>query len=145
LSFSFDDFDVPVRSAAVSYIEKALQHIHIPLQVDSLFSGAGLMDVGFLQVRIDVVFAAEQNRNAVKTYRENIGKHILQADITKIDKTRFTSPVMIGGSPCQGFSNANRYTNYLDNPNNRLVRSYIGAVKANKNRKVFVLEMYLIC
>lgn len=140
LSLSFDDLDVPVRSEAVSYIEEVLQHIHIPLQVDSLFSGAGLMDVGFLQAGFDVVFAVEQNLNAVKTYRENIGKHILQADITKMDKARFTSPVMIGGSPCQGFSNANRYTNYLDNPNNQLVRTYIESVKANKNCKVFVLE-----
>ena len=39
-----------------------------------------------------------------------------------------------------GFSNSNRNTNYLDNPNNRLVREYIDAVKSNQNCKVFVLE-----
>lgn len=30
--------------------------------------------------------------------------------------------------------------NYLDNPNNHLIRSYIDAVKSNKDCKVFVLE-----
>ncbi|WP_197186625.1 DNA cytosine methyltransferase [Brevibacillus agri] len=48
--------------------------------------------------------------------------HVVQADIKTFDKSRITkAPVMIGGSPCQGFSNSNRYTNYLDNPNNKLV------------------------
>ncbi|MGP4070373.1 DNA cytosine methyltransferase [Halobacillus sp. B29] len=49
---------------------------------------------------------------------------------------------MIGGSPCQGFSNSNRKKgkNYLDDPNNKLVKEYIKSIKANENCQVFVLE-----
>lgn len=141
LTFSFDDYiHHPAKTAALSYIGKALSYLHIPLQLDSLFSGAGMMDLGFIKEGFDVLFAVENNPDAVRTYRTNIGPHIHQADMTKIDKRRFTAPVMIGGSPCQGFSNANRHSNFLDNPNNKLVRAYIDAVKANKNCKVFCLE-----
>ncbi|WP_414858882.1 DNA cytosine methyltransferase [Paenibacillus sp. Soil787] len=41
---------------------------------------------------------------------------------------------------CQGFSNSNRYTNFLDNPNNFLVKHYIESIKANENCKIFCLE-----
>lgn len=140
LSFSFDEIEYPARSTNVQYMERAIQNLHIPLQVDCLFAGAGLFDYGFLKSGYEIMFAVEMNPDAVKTYRANIGNHILQKDVTKVDTNRYSSPIMIGGSPCQGFSNSNRYTNYLDNPNNRLVRSYIDAVKANKNCKVFVLE-----
>ncbi|MEX3617789.1 DNA cytosine methyltransferase [Paenibacillus glucanolyticus] len=127
--------DIPYKS-----IRQALQHLYIPLQIDSLFSGAGLMDFAFAQAGFDIAFAIEKDADAVRTYRHNLGDHIHHGDITQIDRAYFTSPVMIGGSPCQGFSNSNRNTNYLDNPNNRLVREYIDAVKSNQNCKVFVLE-----
>ncbi|WP_307440845.1 MULTISPECIES: DNA cytosine methyltransferase [unclassified Paenibacillus] len=70
---------------------------------------------GFLESGFDVVFALELDEDAVKTYRHNIGLHIFNGDITKFDKSAITKArVMIGGSPCQGFSNSNRYTNFLD-------------------------------
>ena len=49
-------------------------------------------------------------------------------------------PIIFGGSPCQGFSNSNRISNFLENPNNLLVREYIKTIQANENVKVFVLE-----
>lgn len=141
LSFTFDEWiEEPIKSTALSYIGKALSYLHIPLQLDSLFSGAGMMDMGFIEAGFDVLMAVEMDPGAVKTYRANIGSHIQQADMSKIDKGRFTAPVMIGGTPCQGMSQANRRTNFLDNPNNKLLRAYIDAVKANKNCKVFCLE-----
>jgi DNA (cytosine-5)-methyltransferase 1 len=139
LSFSFAE-ESRYQPSSLAYIHSALKHLHIPLLIDSLFTGAGLMDIGFMKAGFEVAFAVELNGDAVKTYSANLGKHIMQADITEVEKERFTSPIMIGGSPCQGFSNSNRYTNFLDNPNNKLLRAYIDAVKANKNCQVFVLE-----
>ncbi|WNC17934.1 DNA cytosine methyltransferase [Brevibacillus brevis] len=129
------------RPSRLYSIQKKLNQLAIPLQVASLFSGAGIMDVGFQQAGFDLVFALEHDEDAVQTYRYNLGGHVVQADIKTFDKSRITkAPVMIGGSPCQGFSNSNRYTNYLDNPNNKLVREFIDAVKTNENAQVFVLE-----
>lgn len=36
--------------------------------------------------------------------------------------------VVIGGPPCQGFSNANRQKNYLISGNNQLVKEYARAI-----------------
>lgn len=124
-------------------IEKGLKNIKIPLQLISLFSGAGVMDMGFVEEGFDITFALEIEEDAVLTYRENHGDHVELGDITKFDKKRFNdiaSPVMIGGSPCQGFSSSNRQTNFLDNPNNLLVKEFIDSIKANSNCQVFVLE-----
>ena len=128
---------------SVKTIEKGLKNLKIPLQLISLFSGAGIMDIGWVQEGFDISFALELNEEAVQTYRANHGNHIEQGDITKVDKSRFGqigSPVMIGGSPCQGFSQSNRHTNYLDNPNNLLVKEYIDSIKANPHCLLFVLE-----
>lgn len=112
------------------------------IKVASLFSGAGLMDLGFLQEGgFDIIFALDIDKDACETYKYNIGNHILCNDINNIDKNSIPKvPIMIGGPPCQGFSNANRINNYLDNPKNALVKQYIEAIKANKECKVFVLE-----
>lgn len=113
------------------------------LRVASLFSGAGMMDLGFLQEEFSIEFALEYNEKdtgANETYAHNIGDHILREDIRELNKSLIPNvDVLIGGSPCQGFSNSNRYTHFLDNPNNQLVLEYIESVKAS-SPSVFVLE-----
>jgi DNA (cytosine-5)-methyltransferase 1 len=117
--------------------------LKLAFDVISLFSGAGIMDEGFVQEGFEIKYALEKDYEAVLTYRLNHLNDIACADITKFDKRLFNqigATVMIGGSPCQGFSNSNRYTNFLDNPNNLLVREYIDSIKNNDQCKVFVLE-----
>lgn len=141
LSFEFIDNEEHSSSHKTLHILDHLNHLHVPLQVASLFSGAGCFDFGFIEEGFDIVFALEKEEGAVRTYRRNISNEIVQADITQFDKSRITqAPIMIAGTPCQGFSNSNRYTNFLDNPNNQLVKEYIEAIKSNPNAKVFVLE-----
>lgn len=122
---------------------KLVDYLKIPLQIISLFSGAGIFDQGFVEEGFTVKLALEKDEVAIKTYRANLGDHIQQADLTNFDFSIFNdikAPIMIGGSPCQGFSSSNRKTSFLENPNNLLVKKYIEAVKANKHCKVFVLE-----
>ena len=127
----------------VGLTEKARNGLKLSFDVISLFSGAGIMDEGFVQEGFQVKFALEKDHEAVMSYRLNHTNDIACADITEFNKSTFSeigSTVMIGGSPCQGFSNSNRHTNFLDNPNNLLVREYIDSIKNNPNCKVFVLE-----
>ncbi|WP_431818835.1 DNA cytosine methyltransferase [Bacillus pumilus] len=122
---------------------KLVDHLKIPLQIISLFSGAGIFDQGFVEEGFTVKLALEKDAEAIQTYRTNLGGHIQQADLTNYDFTKLNdikAPIMIGGSPCQGFSSSNRKTSFLENPNNLLVKKYIEAVKANTHCKVFVLE-----
>ncbi|WP_350303392.1 DNA cytosine methyltransferase [Bacillus pumilus] len=120
-----------------------VDHLKIPLQIISLFSGAGIFDQGFVEEGFSVKLALEKDEEAIQTYKANLGSHIQQADLTNYDFTKLNdikAPIMIGGSPCQGFSSSNRKTSFLENPNNLLVKKYIEAVKANTHCKVFVLE-----
>lgn len=55
------------------------------MKVVSLFSGAGGMDLGFKQAGFDIIWANDFVEDAVETYKNNIGNHILLGDITKID------------------------------------------------------------
>lgn len=54
------------------------------MKVVSLFSGAGGMDLGFKQAGFDIVWANDFEKDAVETYKKNIGEHIILGDITKI-------------------------------------------------------------
>jgi DNA (cytosine-5)-methyltransferase 1 len=53
------------------------------ITINSYFSGAGLFDVGLLDAGLHINQAFEIDADACKTYRENIGSHVTQCDITK--------------------------------------------------------------
>ena len=112
-------------------------------QILDLFSGAGGLSNGFEQTgRFTVIGAVELNKAAQKTYIRNHNNDeslILKAsssgvsDITMIDfkslKLDSENTIVIGGPPCQGFSNANRQKNYLISGNNQLVKEYARAIR----------------
>lgn len=81
------------------------------LRVISLFSGAGMMDYAFAKdSRFELVYAAEYDHHAVETYRKNIGDHIEERDIRTLHGYELPkADIIIGGPPCQPFSNANRH------------------------------------
>ena len=79
------------------------------MNVVSLFSGGGGLDLGFQRAGFKIIYALDNNKNAVNTYRKNIGDHIKCADITKIELSEIPkADVIIGGPPCQSFSLAGK-------------------------------------
>ena len=114
-----------------------------------LFAGAGGLSYGFLQTgRFQVVAAAEINENARSTYRKNIANdvpnfqfidNVIGFDFASLNEQLGGIDVVIGGPPCQGFSNANRQKNHLISMNNSLVKEYFRAIKAIRPR-AFVME-----
>ena len=78
------------------------------MKVVSLFSGAGGLDLGFLQAGHTIIWANDFFSDAVETYRNNIGNHIVDDDIHNIPSEIIPDcDIVIGGFPCQGFSVAN--------------------------------------
>ena len=110
------------------------------LKVISLFSGAGGMDLGFINAGFEVIWANDLLEDAVNSYRKNIGKHLLKGDITKISSEDIPDnpDVIIGGFPCQGFSVANTRRTTEDK-RNFLYKEMLRII-ADKNPKFFVAE-----
>lgn len=115
------------------------------LKILDLFAGAGGLSLGFEKTgQFEVVAIVENNKNAAKTYLRNHPglknyEDILTVDFQQIKEECGEVDVIIGGPPCQGFSNANRQHRQLINGSNELVKKYVEAIKEIKP-KAFVME-----
>lgn len=81
------------------------------MNIVSLFSGAGGLDIGFKQAGFNIVWANDFDKDACASYAKNIGTHIRCGDIRGfIDElsTIQNIDLVIGGPPCQGFSVAGK-------------------------------------
>ncbi|MDR0764432.1 MAG: DNA cytosine methyltransferase [Synergistaceae bacterium] len=87
-----------------------------PITVVSLFSGCGGMDLGFVgdfeflgqrynRAGFNIIWANEISPAACKTYKANLGNHIIEGDINEtIDRLPEYADIVIGGFPCQDIS-----------------------------------------
>lgn len=138
------------------------------LNVVELFAGAGGMGLGFLSARtadgrgFRIAGSAEIHPIYTQTLRQNHA-YMEKAGLTPADTTpgeyapmdlcsdkvrmhlaamareRGEVDVLIGGPPCQGFSNANRNSWSSSNPNNRLVDAFLDCV-SQMAPKVLLME-----
>ena len=117
----------------------------MPYSVVDLFAGAGGLSLGFMQTeKYDIKVAFEKEPHMQATYRHNHPNVELQGDVCGADYADIqrrcgTIDVVIGGPPCQGFSNANRQKNHAISQNNMLVKQYIRAIR-ELQPKAFVME-----
>lgn len=111
------------------------------MNIISLFSGAGGMDLDFIKAGFSILQANDFNKDATITYHNNIANHIICGDITKIESKDIPFndiDIVIGGFPCQGFSVANTKRSIKDE-RNFLYRELLRVVK-DKQPKYFVGE-----
>ena len=113
--------------------------------VIDLFAGAGGLSLGFQQTKkYSIKVAFENNPAMQETYKKNhpgvdVRGDVCKADYSEIQTVYGPIDVVIGGPPCQGFSNANRQKNHAVSHNNSLVKEYIRAILEVKP-KAFVME-----
>ena len=108
-----------------------------PTVID-LFAGCGGMTQGFVDAGYEPVFAVEWDRAATATYRANFGEHAVCGDIADVPDVDVPDvDVVIGGPPCQGFSNLG--TRDPDDPRNKLWMEFMRVV-IRANPQVFVVE-----
>lgn len=110
------------------------------LKVLSLFSGAGGMDIGFTNAGCEIVWANDVFGEAVASYKNYLGDHIICKDIREIPSIDMPDDIdiVIGGFPCQGFSIANTRRS-MDDQRNFLYKEMLRVIK-DKNPKFFVAE-----
>lgn len=111
------------------------------LTVLSLFDGIACGRVALERARIPVkrYIASEIEPNAIKVAMSNYPDIEQIGDVTKIDVNSLPEiDILIGGSPCQGFSVMGKQQNFED-PRSRLFWEYVKILKSTKP-KYFLLE-----
>ncbi|MHB8779637.1 MAG: DNA cytosine methyltransferase, partial [Anaerolineales bacterium] len=120
------------------------------ISVVSLFSGCGGMDLGFSggfeflgkhypKTPFDIIWANDLNSAACRTYKKNIGEHIVEGDIWKaMEEMPTEADIVIGGFPCQDIS-INGKGAGVDGKRSGLYRAMVEIVSKIRP-KVFVAE-----
>ncbi len=114
------------------------------MNVADLFSGVGGLSEGFRMAGFDIKFAVEFDKEIASVYGLNhkdtevIADDICNVDVISLHKKYPSIDVIIGGPPCQGFSQKGKRLN-LDDPRNFLFKQFVRFVK-EFNPKYFVLE-----
>ena len=74
----------------------------------SLFSGAGGLDLGFQKAGFDIIWANEFDKNMWPTHTANFpNTYLCQDSILNVDEKTIPECIgIIGGPPCQSFSEA---------------------------------------
>ncbi len=110
------------------------------MRLIDLFSGAGGMTLGFVRAGFEPVAAVEKEADFAATYAENFGPHVIADDIAKIVDSgglRTRADIVIGGPPCQGFSNLTG--NRVHDPRRSMWRFFMDVVESSGAR-AFVIE-----
>lgn len=115
------------------------------LKVIDLFAGVGGLSLGFVQDGFDIVLANEKDPVIAESYSKNHpGTRMITGDITQLDIDKVFGPykgkidVIVGGPPCQGYSQKGKRKSILDERN--FLFEYFCKVVEYINPKYFVME-----
>ncbi|MCK9417310.1 DNA (cytosine-5-)-methyltransferase [Candidatus Dojkabacteria bacterium] len=111
------------------------------MNVLSLFDGmsCGQMALNRIGIKYDNYFASEIDKYAIKVTQHNFPNTIQLGDVTKIKSCDLPKiDLLIGGSPCQGFSFSGKQLNFND-PRSKLFFEFVRLVNECKP-KYWLLE-----
>jgi DNA-cytosine methyltransferase len=115
------------------------------MNVLSLFDGmsCGQIALKKLGIQVDNYFASEIDKHAIAVTMHNFPNTIQLGDVTKVfAKDLPKIDLLIGGSPCQGFSFAGKQLNF-DDPRSKLFFEFVRLLEETKP-KYFLLENVLM-
>ena len=102
-----------------------------PTMVD-LFCGAGGLSEGFRQAGFTVLAGSDNDPDALATFAANfpeaqaiLGDIRLPAIRERILEAARQATVLVGGPPCQAFSQVRNHTRMIDDPRNALYREFV--------------------
>ena len=111
------------------------------MNVLSLFDGlsCGQIALNRADIKYENYFASEIDKHAIKVTQHNYPKTIQLGSVTEIKGSDLPQiNLIIGGSPCQGFSFAGKQLNF-DDPRSKLFFEFV-RLKNELNPKYFLLE-----
>jgi DNA (cytosine-5)-methyltransferase 1 len=117
-----------------------------PLRLIDLFAGAGGLSEGFSQEGFTIVAGSDIDPDACATYASNfpaartICGDIRQPDVhQQVIAAGRGADVVVGGPPCQAFSQVRNHSRIIDDPRNSLYREFVKTV-AEIAPTAFVME-----
>jgi DNA-cytosine methyltransferase len=91
-------------------------------------------------IKVDKYFSSEIDKHAISITQKNFPNTVQLGDVTKVSSFELEESIdlLIGGSPCQGFSFAGKQLNFKD-PRSKLFFEYVRILRDFKP-KFFLLE-----
>ena len=123
----------------MNWVEREKRGVY--MNIISLFSGCGGLDLGFERAGFDIRVANEFDKTIWETFKANHPKtKLIEGDIRKIKEEDFPDEIdgIIGGPPCQSWSEAVSLRGIQDE-RGQLFYDYIRILK-NKKPKFFLAE-----
>lgn len=116
------------------------------LKVADLFVGAGGISEGFRQAGFEIVAGSDIDPDALATFALNFPEaQAISGDLREacvrekvVDIAR-SADVLVGGPPCQAYSQVQNHTRLIDDPRNSLYREFVQIVRETLP-KAFVME-----
>jgi DNA (cytosine-5)-methyltransferase 1 len=109
------------------------------MNIISLFSGAGGMDLGFKKAGFNIVWANEYDRAIWSTYEKNHSAPLDRRDVREIPNDEIPDcDGIVGGPPCQSWSEAGALRG-INDPRGQLFYEYV-RILCEKQPKFFVAE-----
>ena len=111
------------------------------MNVLSLFDGmsCGQIALNKVDIKYETYYSSEIDKDAIKVTQHNYPNTIQVGDVTKLSSSNLPKiDLLIGGSPCQGFSFAGKQLNFED-PRSKLFFEFV-RLKNELQPKYFLLE-----
>ena len=109
-----------------------------------LFCGCGGISKGFELAGYSIIGGIDFNADATESFKLNFPKATVKCgDITEISNEEVKKlydgvDVLVGGPPCQGFSEANRWQKEKDDPRNKLFFQYLRFVEVLRPKAILI-------
>ena len=101
-----------------------------------LFCGAGGLSEGFRQAGFDIIAGSDNDPDAMATYAANFPEALAITGDIRIPAVKAQillaaqrATILIGGPPCQAFSQVRNHTRMIDDPRNSLYREFVDVLK----------------
>ncbi len=116
------------------------------LQIADMFCGAGGLSEGFRQAGGRIVAGTDIDPDACATYALNFPEAVtIQGDVRKLKPRERAlaaagkADILVGGPPCQAFSQVRNHDRLIDDPRNSLYREFVQFI-SRAEPKAFVME-----
>lgn len=142
---------VPEKTLPSRFVEnpataKRVAELTEAFTVVDLFAGAGGLSEGFRQAGFAVIAASDNDPDAAATFARNFPcAEVIVGDVRsptikeRVLAASKSASILVGGPPCQAFSQVRNHSRVIDDPRNTLYREFVDVLR-HSLPAAFVME-----